>query len=391
MQQLQLRPTVQVFAPDLAVPDGRLDLALTLAGTRQQPQGQGRLSLTAVQWQKRQLGDIQATVGLSGTIVQTDVHWQVQGHPLLQVRGTMRLDTARALDVQVQAPMVNLDMLGPLSPAVQQSAGLLTLDLHVTGTLQQPQVQGELLLRDGVLQLVATGERYQDIQVRLIFAGDRVTIERLAAGVAQWTLQVTGWFEHDHLALRQIDLALSARNFTAMHTSAVVAAVSADITVRGTLQEVTVAGSVTVPSGAPAPGAHSWERTESGPALGTHLLELGRSIRTVGRYGSIWAKYDKTTRRKKPPMTTTSSRDLAPVSPTVMLTARQRACVEQIARRQTNPQRLVRRAKLLWRWMLEPTTARLHARCTSTVGPCACGAIVGSSSPLARPRGKRKG
>jgi putative transposase len=45
-------------------------------------------------------------------------------------------------------------------------------------------------------------------------------------------------------------------------------------------------------------------------------------------------------------MTPTSS-PIAPVSPTVMLTARQRACVEQIARRQTNPQRLVRRAKLL--------------------------------------------
>ena len=31
--------------------------------------------------------------------------------------------------------MVNLDLLGPLSPAVQQSAGLLTLDLHVTQDL----------------------------------------------------------------------------------------------------------------------------------------------------------------------------------------------------------------------------------------------------------------
>ena len=36
-----------------------------------------------------------------------------------------------------------------------------------------------------------------------------------------------------------------------------------------------------------------------------------------------------------------------PVSPQVTLTARQRACLEQIARRQTNPQRLVRRAKIL--------------------------------------------
>jgi len=35
------------------------------------------------------------------------------------------------------------------------------------------------------------------------------------------------------------------------------------------------------------------------------------------------------------------------VSPRVPLTARQRACWEQIARRQTSPQRLVRRAKIL--------------------------------------------
>src|SRR5262249_28481531 len=140
VQQLQLQPTVQAFAPDLAVPDGRLDLALTLAGTLQRPQGRGQLSLTAIQWQKRQRGDIQATIGLSGTTLQTDVHWQLQERPLLQVRSTMRLDAARALDVQVQAPMVDLDMLGSLSPAVQQSTGLLTLDLRVTGTLQQPQV-----------------------------------------------------------------------------------------------------------------------------------------------------------------------------------------------------------------------------------------------------------
>jgi hypothetical protein len=45
-------------------------------------------------------------------------------------------------------------------------------------------------------------------------------------------------------------------------------------------------------------------------------------------------------------MTTTVSPSPA-VSPRVQLTARQRACLEQLARRQTNPQRLVRRAQIL--------------------------------------------
>jgi putative transposase len=45
-------------------------------------------------------------------------------------------------------------------------------------------------------------------------------------------------------------------------------------------------------------------------------------------------------------MTTAVAPSLS-ISPRVQLTARQRACLEQIARRQTSPQRLVRRAKIL--------------------------------------------
>ena len=44
---------------------------------------------------------------------------------------------------------------------------------------------------------------------------------------------------------------------------------------------------------------------------------------------------------------TTAVAPFPSVSPRVQLTARQRACLEQIARRQTSPQRLVRRAKML--------------------------------------------
>jgi hypothetical protein len=45
-------------------------------------------------------------------------------------------------------------------------------------------------------------------------------------------------------------------------------------------------------------------------------------------------------------MTTAVAPSLS-ISPWGQLTARQRACLEQIARRQTSPQRLVRRAKIL--------------------------------------------
>jgi translocation and assembly module TamB len=60
--------------------------------------------------------------------------------------------------------------------------------------------------------------------------------------------QVTGWLEHADLALRQLDMAVSARDFSALHTSFADAIVSADVAVRGSLQEISATGSITVPS-----------------------------------------------------------------------------------------------------------------------------------------------
>jgi hypothetical protein len=82
-----------------------------------------------------------------------------------------------------------------------------------------------------------------------------------------------------------------------------------------------------------------------GPLPGTKLVELGRSIHTVGEMVSYGLNVT-TLLRKNTRMSTMIS-PTVPVSPQVTLTARQRACLEQIARRQTSPQRLVRRTKIL--------------------------------------------
>src|SRR4030095_9403883 len=50
---------------------------------------------------------------------------------------------------------------------------------------------------------------------------------------------------------------------------------------------------------------------------------------------------------RKDALMTTTVAPFPSVSPRVQLTARQRACLEQIVRRQTSSQRLVRRAKIL--------------------------------------------
>src|SRR5438128_9769997 len=63
---------------------------------------------------------------------------------------------------------------------------------------------------------------------------------------------------------------------------------------------------------------------------------------------------------RKDTLMTTAVAPFPSVSSRVQLTARQRACLEQIIRRQTSPQRLVRRAKILL--ALETGAQECHVR-----------------------------
>jgi hypothetical protein len=80
-------------------------------------------------------------------------------------------------------------------------------------------------------------------------------------------------------------------------------------------------------------------------------------------------------------MTTAVAPSLS-ISPRVQLTARQRACLEQIARRQTSPQRLVRRAKMLLALAAGATQCHVMRQLHLNRGTVKCGAGGGAPSPL---------
>ena len=75
------------------------------------------------------------------------------------------------------------------------------------------------------------------------------------------------------------------------------------------------------------------------------LVVLGRSMHIDG--GVVSEELHTAQCFRKDARMTTPLAPSPAVCPPVQLTARQRACLERMARRQTRPQRLVRRAKML--------------------------------------------
>ena len=247
VQQVQIGPNVRAVMPDTSVPEGRLSLDMTLAGTIQQPQGKGSLQLTSLAWQERDLGEMRATVELANQTARTDLRWSARGRELLQVQGDVGLSAAGALAMQIRAPNLPLDMLQGMVPGVTHSSGTLNLDLRADGSLQQPRLNGALTLDNGALQLAVTGERYRDIRMRIVLTGERIDIQELRVGSQTGQLEVQGWAQLADVTLQQVDVTIRAREFTAMNTPGIQALTSMDLVVRGSLQEMTATGTVTVP------------------------------------------------------------------------------------------------------------------------------------------------
>jgi autotransporter translocation and assembly factor TamB len=247
VQQLQIGPSVRAVRPDAAVADGQLSLELSLGGTLQQPQGKGSLQLTSLTYQGRTLGEMRAALELANQNARTDLRWRAQGRELLQVQGSVGLSANGVLAMQIRAPGLPLEMLQGLVPGLTHSAGTLNLDLQAAGTLQQPRLNGSLLMDNGSLQLAATGERYRDIQIRIVMTGDRIDIQQLRVGSQTGPLEVMGWVLLAGSTLQQVDVTVRAREFTAMNTPGIQAVTHMDLAVRGSLKAMTATGTVTVP------------------------------------------------------------------------------------------------------------------------------------------------
>jgi len=184
---------------------------------------------------------------LANQNARTDLRWRIQGRELLQVQGNVGLSANGVLAMQVRAPDLPLEMLQGLVPGLTHSAGTLNLDLQATGSIQEPRLNGSIVMDKGALQLAATGERYRDIQMRIVMTGDRIDIQQLRVGSQSGALEVMGWLQLSGTMLQQVDITVRAREFTAMNTPGIQTDINMDVKVRGSLQAMTATGTVTVP------------------------------------------------------------------------------------------------------------------------------------------------
>ena len=123
---------------------------------------------------------------------------------------TLRLDDARPVDLHVALVDADLSMLSLLTERIEQGRGPLAGELHLTGTLAQPHLQGVLAGSGGVLRLRGLEPSLTDLESRLEFADSEIRVAELRARAGDGTLAISGLLGLQRFRPNRVALSMEA-------------------------------------------------------------------------------------------------------------------------------------------------------------------------------------
>jgi len=192
-------------------------------------------------------GEIQLSVNGQGETLRAELQL-----PLLQPAGSLQaklvvddLYRRPALDGQLDMTINDLKFISLFAPQLQAISGNLESLLTLSGTAEQPQVQGYLQLFNARAEVPALGIKLDDIELTLRDQPNSDSLQLNGSVRSEdGTLQLSGLF---FPLSRSGQLALKGKRFKAVETREVKAWISPDIRAEFTPKALTIRGEVQIP------------------------------------------------------------------------------------------------------------------------------------------------
>ncbi len=125
--------------------------------------------------------------------------------------------------------------------------GNVNLNLNITGDSGNPEIAGTASVTDGILEFEELGLTYETVTLDSTITHDRITINRLiVAGDNEGTMQVQGEVTLAGATIDTVTLSLAGDNLYIPYKQAIRAHVRPDLTLRGTPDDLSLTGRITV-------------------------------------------------------------------------------------------------------------------------------------------------
>lgn len=254
------RVSLASFQPDNRQITGNAGLAIKASGTLKDPSVQIKTSLSdlrspTVSSFAAASGDF--SVELANKVLTLDGRFQQPEIQPLQIQGRVPIDVAQVLDsgklpsdtpiaLSVRWPETNLQFARKLTPLIRILEGRVAIDANVAGTLDKPQISGAVSAN--VSRFHASTDLVppiSDFGVNINFRDNhRVTFDRFSGLAGGGPFSLSGSIDLAQGTNPQFDLALTTRKFLVTRSDNVIVRSNIDLTVRGPLSTLEIAGKV---------------------------------------------------------------------------------------------------------------------------------------------------
>jgi autotransporter translocation and assembly factor TamB len=156
-----------------------------------------------------------------------------------------KLPDETPITAKARLPRSSVNFLRQFVPAVAQLDGEVALDVDVKGTIGRPVLSGAGDIKVNVARFQdPTLPALQNLNTRLDFAGDAVTLQRFGGELAGGPFTVSGRVTFPKLTQPTLDLQVKANSVLVARNDTLTARADADIRVTGPLMTATVSGNV---------------------------------------------------------------------------------------------------------------------------------------------------
>ena len=141
---------------------------------------------------------------------------------------------------------INLSLLRLLFREVEHADGVAEVKLKVQDEWKDPDVNGELRLRNGEIKIKDVHQKFSSLNGRVTFNQSRIVAESLTGEMGGGTLSMTGWVQLAELSLQDFSAKVSFENVSVHYPEGLTATLSGVLNYDGDASEQSLTGDVTI-------------------------------------------------------------------------------------------------------------------------------------------------
>ncbi len=215
---------IQKFAGQM---DGELSGTIQLGGTARAPTIEAAAALRDGEFQTLRIPYLDGTMHYNERHFGANFALLRRGERFVDVTVELPIDLAlRGVEnrklpgellVQAVADSAPLAYVEAVLPVMRRGSGTLTATVGITGTWEDPRLEGSVTITDGAASFPAIGVRHEQLTGRLVLAGEMISIERLSVKSGRGTAEISGSVRLEELTRPVLDLHISGRDFHAVN------------------------------------------------------------------------------------------------------------------------------------------------------------------------------